>query len=192
MLRIAVADDERDMRDYFCKLLPRLGYEVVAAAEEGQALVDYCNALSPDLIITDIEMPIKDGLTAAQEICAQQPIPVILVTAHNEPEYIQRARHEYIFAYLIKPIKMADLEPTITLAMERFAQFQTLQQEAQDLKQALSDRKLIERAKGILMKRADLNEAEAFRRLQKISNDRNQKMVEVSQSIIEAEQAFTS
>jgi len=192
MLRILVADDERDMRDYFCKFLPRLGYEVVAAVEDGQALIEQCRSLKPDLIITDIEMPIKDGLTASEEICAATPIPIILVTAYNDAEYIRRARQESIFAYMIKPIKMVDLEPAIALAMERFKQFQTLQNETETLRQALADRKLVEQAKGILMKRANLTEAEAFTRLQKISNERNQKMVVISQSIIEAEEAFTS
>jgi len=114
------------------------------------------------------------------------------VTAYNDAEYIRRARQESIFAYMIKPIKMVDLEPAIALAMERFKQFQTLQNETETLRQALADRKLVEQAKGILMKRANLTEAEAFTRLQKISNERNQKMVVISQSIIEAEEAFTS
>jgi response regulator NasT len=189
-LRIAVAEDEADMRDFYRKMLPRLRHEVIAVAENGAELIECCREDEPDLIITDIEMPGTDGLDAIEAVCRERPVPVILVTAHHDEKFIQRARREHVLAYLIKPIKAADLGPAIALAMQRFSEFKALQSEADGLRQALEDRKLIERAKGILMKRAELDEPTAFRRLQKISNDRNVKLVEVARSIVEANEAF--
>ena len=190
-LRIAVADDEADMRDYFRKILPLLGHEVVVVAQTGRELVDQCLAHPPDLVITDIRMPDMDGIDAAAEIAHRNGlVPVILVSAYHEQELIERAQLDYILAYLVKPIKQADLAPAISLAMTRFAQFQTLRQEAASLRQALEDRKVIERAKGILMKKAGLDEHDAFRRLQKLASDRNRKLVEIAYMILTADEAF--
>ncbi len=189
-LRIAVADDEPDMREYFETILPLLGHEVVAAAKDGRALVECCRVLRPDLVITDIKMPDMDGIDAAGQIYRQEPIPVILVSAYHDAEFIRRAEADHILAYLVKPIKQADLEPAIAIAMRRFEQFEALRKEATDLRQALEDRKVIERAKGILMKKADLDEQEAFRRLQKIASDKNKKLIEIARIILTAEEAF--
>jgi response regulator NasT len=189
-LRIAVADDEPRMRDYFQRILPRLGHEVVAAARTGRELVEQCRALNPDLVITDINMPELDGIDAANEIYREQPVPVILVSAYHDPELIKRAEADHILAYLIKPIKQADLEPAIAIAIRRFEQFQALRQETSDLRQALEDRKVIERAKGILMKKAGLDEQAAFRRLQKLASDRNRKLIEIAHMILTAEEAL--
>jgi len=189
-LNIAVADDELEMRDYFRETLMVLGHELVGAAENGTELVKLCQETSPDLVITDIKMPDMDGIEAATRIRDDKPVPVILVSAYNEPELIERALADHVLAYLVKPIKQADLETAIALAMRRFQEFQALHQQASDLRQALDDRKLIERAKGILMKRAGLDESDAFRRLQKLSNDKNQKLVEIAQMILTAEEAM--
>jgi response regulator NasT len=191
-LRIIVADDEQDMRDYFRKILPRLGHQVIALAEDGQQLIEHCRTLHPDLVITDIKMPHLDGIEAASIIYQEWPTPVILVSAYHDTELIARAEADHIMGYLVKPIKQADLEPTIGLTVRRFDQFQTLRQEAADLRQALEDRKIIERAKGVLMKKAALNEEEAFRRLQKLACDKNLKMVQLSRMILTAEEAFQS
>ncbi len=180
-LRIVVADDERDMRDYFHKILPRLGHRVVAAAENGEQLVDFCHFYRPDLVITDIKMPHMDGIEAALKIYEQTPIPVILVSAYNDAKLIERAEVDPIMAYLVKPIKQTDLEPAIRLAMHRFEQFEALRREASDVRQALEDRKVIERAKGVLMKELNLSEPEAFRRLQKTASAKNLKLIEVAQ-----------
>jgi two-component system, response regulator PdtaR len=189
-LRIAVADDEPDMRDYFAKILPRLGHQVVAVARDGRELVEQCQALRPDLVITDIKMPELDGIDAAIALYQETPLPVILVSAYHDAELVQRAEADHIMGYLVKPIKQADLAPVIALAMRRFEQFQELRQEAADLRQALEDRKVIERAKGILMKKTGLDEASAFRRLQKLASDKNLKLVEVARILLTAEEAF--
>ena len=189
-LRIAVADDEPDMRDYFAKILPRLGHQVVAQARDGRELVEQCRATRPDLVITDIKMPEMDGIDAAIAIYKDTPLPVILVSAFHDAELIERAEADHIMGYLVKPIKQADLGPVIALAMRRFEQFQELRKEASDLRQALEDRKIIERAKGLLMKKAGLDEASAFRRLQKLASDKNLKLVEVARILLTAEEAF--
>jgi response regulator NasT len=188
-LRIAVADDELDMRDYFKKSLPRLGHQVVSVAQNGRELVEQCRALQPDLVITDIKMPDLDGIDAAVQIYRHRPVPVILVSAFHDAELIARAEADHILGYLVKPIKQADLEPVIALAMRRFEQFEALRREAADLRQALEDRKIIERAKGILMKRGSLDEQEAFRRLQKLASDKSRKLIDIAQMILMAEEA---
>ena len=188
-LRIAVADDEPDMRDYFQRILPRLGHQVVGSAQNGHDLVEQCRRSHPDLVITDIKMPDMDGIEAACHIYGDHPLPVILVSAYHDADLIARAEADHIMGYLVKPIKQADLQPVIALAMKRFEQFQSLRQEATDLRQALEDRKIIERAKGILMKRGAMDEPEAFRRLQKLASEKNRKLVEIAQMIVVAEEA---
>lgn len=189
-LRIIVADDEQDMRDYFRNILPLLGHNVVHAAENGRELVEQCRALKPDLVITDIKMPEMDGIDAAIEIYREYPIPVILVSAYHTDGLISRAEADHIMAYLVKPIKQSDLEPAIAIATRRFEQFQALRKETSDLRQALEDRKIIERAKGVLMRKTGLDEAEAFRRLQKLASDRNKKLIEIAHMLMTAEEAF--
>ncbi len=190
-LKIIVADDEVDMRDFYRSILSGLGHTVVAVAETGQELVDACAAETPELIITDIRMPDLDGLDALREITrAGRPVPAIVVSGFHDEEFIQRAQQECVLAYLVKPVRASDLEPAIKLARQRFREMQALQQQADDLRQALEDRKQIERAKGILMDRSGMSESEAFKRLQKLSNDRNQKLVEIARAIITAEEAF--
>src|SRR5260370_24822083 len=157
-LRIAVADDEPRMREYYQDVLPLLGHQVIYAAQTGEDLVVFCRDSPPDLIVSDIKMPDLDGIDAVRLIGRGEPIPTILVSAYHDPDLIERTKGEQILAYLVKPIKQADLEVAITLAMQRFDEFQTLRKEAGELRQALADRKLIERAKGILMKRAGLDE----------------------------------
>jgi AmiR/NasT family two-component response regulator len=189
-LRIAVADDEPRMRDYYRDTLPLLGHRVTCAAQTGQDLVRCCRGDRPDLIITDIRMPDMDGIDAVVELGREEPIPAILVSAYHDPELFERTKGGHILAYLVKPIKQADLEAAITIAMQRFEQFRALRQEAGALRQALEDRKLIERAKGVLMKRGGLGEEEAFLRLQRLARDFSQKMVEVARMILVAEDAF--
>lgn len=189
-LRIAVADDEQDMREYFETMLPHLGHQVVVVAEDGRSLVEKCRKARPELVITDIKMPDMDGIDAAVQIFRDHPTPVILVSAFHDPDLIRRAEADRILAFLVKPIKQADLEPAIAIAMRRFEQFQAMRKETSDLKQALEDRKIIERAKGILMKKVGLDEHDAFRRMQKLASEKNRKLIEIAQMILTAEEAF--
>ncbi|MGL4551025.1 MAG: ANTAR domain-containing response regulator [Gemmataceae bacterium] len=129
-LRIAVADDEPDMRDYFARVLPLLGHQVVAVAQDGEGLVASCRGTLPDLVITDIKMPDMDGIEAAGRICRERPVPVILVSAHCGPDLTEQAEAGHVTGYLVKPVKQADLGPAIALAMRRFAQPEALREEA--------------------------------------------------------------
>lgn len=189
-LRIAVADDESEIRQYFQELLPRLGHEVVVMADSGRQLVEQCRAIRPDLVITDIKMPDMDGLKAAEEVNRDAAIPVILVTGHHDDELLARSLNGHVMAYLSKPAKPVDLQAAINLAMLRFAQFDALRTEAMSLRQALEDRKIVERAKGVVMKRLRLDESESFRRMRKVSSDTNRKLVELAQAILKADEVF--
>lgn len=188
-LRISIADDEPRMRDFLWKSLERMGHMVVSGARTGRELIDQCRQHQPELVITDIKMPDMDGIEAADEIYRFHPVPIILISAFHDDEMVQRASRKHILAYLVKPIKDTDLGPAITIARERFREFETLRVEASDLKQALEDRKMIERAKGILMKRTGLAEPEAFRRMQKLASSKSQKLVEIARTIVTAEEA---
>jgi AmiR/NasT family two-component response regulator len=190
-LRIGIADDEARMRDYLWQSLERLGHQVVSAARTGRELIEQCRSLQPDLVISDIKMPDMDGIDAAAEIYRHAAIPVILVSAFHDVDLIERASRNHVLAYLVKPIKDTDLPPAIAVAVQRFEEFEALRQEAADAKQALEDRKLIERAKGILMRRTGLTEPDAFRRLQKLSSSKSAKLVEIARSIVMAEEAVT-
>jgi response regulator NasT len=189
-LRITVADDEPEMRLFFRELLPHLGHEIVAQAATGRELVDRCREARPDLVITDVRMPDMDGLRAAAEVNAVGPVPVVLLTAHHDADMLAQAGADYIMAYLTKPVKPVDLEAAIYLAMLRFGHFQALMKEAADLRQALEDRKLIERAKGTVMKRLGVDEEEAFRRLRKMASDQNRLLVQAAQQVMAAEDVF--
>jgi len=189
-LRIVVADDEVEMRDFFEKVLPRFGHQVVAVAENGAELVEHCRRLNPDLIITDIKMPEMDGIEACNQICQEHAVPVILVSAYHDPALIARAEADHVLAYLVKPIGLADLQPAISIAMRRFKELQSLQNECKDLRQAITDRKVIERAKGLLMKLAGVDEHEAFQRLQQLASEKNLKLIDAANSILAVEKAF--
>lgn len=189
-LRIAVAEDEPLMRTYLQETLTMLGHQVVLLAKTGRELVQEYQSHKPDLIITDIRMADMDGLDAAAAIYAHELLPIIVVSAHHDAELIERAERNHVIAYLVKPIKQEDLAPAIAIAMRRFQEFQATRQEADNLRQALEDRKILERAKGILMKRTGLDEPEAFRRLQKLARDNNRKLVDIARNIVMAEEAF--
>ncbi|MFZ5830101.1 MAG: ANTAR domain-containing response regulator [Planctomycetota bacterium] len=186
-LRIAVADDEADMRDYFARVLPVLGHEVVAVARNGRELVEQSLIARPDLLVVDVRMPVMDGLEAVREICAAIPTPAIVVSAYSDAELVRRAMEECVMAYLIKPIKQTDIEPAIAIAISRYGEMEQLRQETADLRRSLEDRKIIERAKGVLMKRMRLDEPEALRRLQKMASESNRRLVEVARGVIEPE-----
>jgi AmiR/NasT family two-component response regulator len=189
-LRVLIAEDEKVIAMGLRAQLKALGHKVVAEAANGRQAVALARELKPDLVVLDIKMPEMDGIEAAEAITAERPIPVILLTAYKEEQLAQRAAQAGIYAYLVKPISKDDLMPAILLARARFEEFQQLNEEISDLKEALEARKLIERAKGILMERRQLTEAEAFRRLQMMSQNQRMKLVDVARSIIIAEKVL--
>ncbi|HTK74342.1 MAG TPA: response regulator [Gemmataceae bacterium] len=188
-LRVAVADSEQFMLDYYRDLLPRLGHEVIEAAH-GRQLLELCRTEKPDLVITDVKLVDMDGLEATNEINREREVPVILVSDHHDGETQARAVQDHVMAYLAKPVKEGDLTAAISLAMARFQDWKALRKEAADLRQALEDRKLVERAKGVVTRRVDVPEAEAFRRLRKLASDQNRKLSEVARDVLGAEEIF--
>ena len=187
-LRILIADDESIRLMSLRSQLTALGHTVVAEAATGDEAVALANIRQPDLAILDIKMPVVDGIEAAERITQARPIPIILLTAYSEAQLVERAAQANISAYLMKPVSEEDLLPAITLALIRFKQFQALRQEVSDLREALEARKIIEKAKGILMRRLNLTEDEAFRRLQRQSQESNRRLAQVAEAIVVADQ----
>jgi response regulator NasT len=187
-LRILIADDESIRLLSLRAQLAALGHRVVAEASTGEEAVILAASTQPDLAILDIKMPLVDGIEAAERITQARPIPIILLTAYSEAQLVERAAQANISAYLMKPVSEEDLLPALTLALIRFKQFQALHREVVDLREALEARKVIEKAKGILMRRLDLTEEEAFRRLQRQSQEGNRKLAQVAEAIVLADQ----
>ena len=187
-LRILIADDESIRLLSLRAQLAALGHRVVAEASTGEEAVILAASTQPDLAILDIKMPLVDGIEAAERITQARPIPIILLTAYSEAQLVERAAQANIAAYLMKPVSEEDLLPALTLALTRFKQFQALRREVVDLREALEARKVIEKAKGILMRRLDLTEEEAFRRLQRQSQEGNRKLAQVAEAIVLADQ----
>ncbi len=183
---VLVAEDNANTRRFLKKQLELLGYEVVGAVENGQEAVEIAKEHHPALVILDIKMPGMDGIEAAKAITAEYPVPVILITGVSSEEVASRAIDAGIFAYLVKPVTKKQLEPTIKLAINRFREFKSLQDEVKDLRDAIEARKLIERAKGILMKRCNISEEQAFKLLQTHSQKENKKMRDVAEMVITA------
>jgi len=190
-LGITVADDEPLMGEFYQDVLPAMGHRLLAVARSGTELLDCCRKERPDLVITDIKMPEMDGIAAADALWQEMSVPVILVSAYTDAELISRAQDHPVMAFLVKPIKAANLRPAIQIAARRSAELRALRQEAEDLRQALQDRKLIERAKGLTMKNAGVDEAEAFRLLQRVARATQRKLVQVAEMIITADAVFT-
>jgi response regulator NasT len=189
-LRIAIADDERDTREFLHEAMEHLGHTVVAEAGDGRKLADLCKTANPDLVLADVKMPGMDGVDLAKEINRERPVPVILISGHHEDAVLSRLDSEAVMGYLVKPIKEADLKAAITVARNRFQQYLAALKEAASLRQAMEDRKITERAKGIVMRRLRLDEEEAFRRLRKFASDHNLKVMDVSQRVLTAEEIF--
>ena len=187
-LRVLIADDESIRLLSLRSQLVALGHTVVAEASTGEEAVALAVSRRPDLAILDIKMPLVDGIEAAERITQARPIPIILLTAYSETQLVERAAQANISAYLMKPVSEEDLLPAIALALTRFNQFQALRQEVSNLREALEARKIIEKAKGILMRRLNLTEDEAFRRLQRQSQESNHKLAQVAEAIVVADQ----
>jgi two-component system, response regulator PdtaR len=183
-LNIAVADDEVDMRDFYKRMLAFLGHRVIIAASNGRELVEHCHRQRPDLIITDITMPEMNGDEAVTEICREEPLPVIVVTAHHDSGHLARSGSEYFTAYLIKPIGRKDLEATIGPTMRRFDYFRRIRTEAIDGLQAAADRREFELAAALLMRTAGIDEHDAFDRLHSMAVEGNRRLVEASRSLL--------
>ena len=182
--RVVIADDESIIRMDLKEMLTHVGYLVVGEAGDGMSAVHLARELRPDLVIMDIKMPGLDGVSAAKVLTEEQIAPVLLLTAYSQRELIDAARDAGVVAYLVKPFREAELLPAIEIALARFGEFEQLRKEVETLRDALETRKLVERAKGVLMDTQGLNEAEAFRRIQQISMNTRRPMREVASAIL--------
>ena len=188
-IRVIIADDESIIRLDLREMMESLGYLVVGEAGDGTSTVNLARELKPDIVIMDIKMPGMDGIDAAKILTEEKIAPVLLLTAYSQRELVQRAKEAGVAGYLVKPFREQDLEPAIEVALSRFEEFKSLEQEVEDLKEALEMRKLVDRAKGILMDTQGLSEAGAFRKIQKMSMDKRVPMKEIAKAILIAHEA---
>ena len=186
-VRILVAEDEAIIRMDLIEMLQAAGYEVVAAATNGQEAIDLAVAHQPDLAILDVKMPVLDGITAAAKII--EIAPVLMLTAFSQRELVDRARDAGVMAYVVKPFTIGDLVPAIEIAISRHQQMKSLAAEVADLHDRLETRKIIDKAKGILMSALNLSEPQAFSWIQKAAMDRRLTMKEVALAVIDPKQA---
>ena len=188
-IRVIIAEDEALIRLDLKEMLEEEGYSVVAEVGDGQQAVDRAKELSPDLVILDIQMPVLDGLSAAEQIASARIAPVIVLTAFSQRELVERARDAGAMAYLVKPFSKNDLVPAIEVARGRFAEMSALDGEVRTLEERLETRKIIEQAKGRLMTQQGITEAEAFRWIQRTAMNQRTSMKALAQTILEPDVA---
>ncbi|MCV2491399.1 response regulator [Geodermatophilus sp. YIM 151500] len=187
--RVLIAEDEALIRLDLKEMLEEEGYAVVAEAGDGQQAIEQARELSPDLVILDIQMPVLDGLSAAERIATDRIAPVIVLTAFSQRELVERARDAGAMAYLVKPFSKNDLVPAIEVARARFAEITGLDAEVRTLEERLEARKVIEKAKGKLMAERGITEAEAFRHIQRTAMNERTSMRALAQTILESDPA---
>ena len=183
-LRLVIADDESIIRMNLRETLVGLGYLVVGDAGDGLSAIHLARELRPDLVIMDIKMPKLDGIQAAKALTEEKIAPVLLLTAYSDRELVDRARDAGVVNYIVKPFREAELLPAIEIALARFAEFNTINKELGDLKDTMETRKLVERAKGVLMDTQGLKEQDAFRKIQQLSMNTRKSMREIAQAIL--------
>ncbi|MGY1916334.1 ANTAR domain-containing response regulator [Blastococcus sp. SYSU DS0973] len=183
-IRVLIAEDEALIRLDLKEMLEEEGYTVVAEVGDGQQAVDRAAELRPDLVILDIQMPVLDGLSAAERIATSRIAPVIVLTAFSQRELVERARDAGAMAYLVKPFSKNDLVPAIEVARGRFAEMTALDGEVKELEERLETRKVVEKAKGRLMADQGMSEAEAFRWIQRTAMNQRTSMKALAESVL--------
>lgn len=184
--KVLIAEDEAIIRLDLKEMLEEDGFEVVGEAADGDAAVRLALEREPDLVILDVKMPGMDGLSAAEKINESSPAAIVILTAFSQKELVQRAADAGAMGYLVKPFQKSDLMPAIDIALVRRAQMNAIRAEADDLADQLETRKVVDRAKGRLMDSQGLNEAEAFRVLQKRAMDERRPMKIIAQEVLDA------
>ena len=185
-LRIVIADNESLIRLDIREMLEDAGHEVVGEAVNGRRAVELTRQHRPDLVLMDIKMPEMDGITAAGKIYADKIAPVILLTAFSQPDIVDKAKDSGVLGYLVKPVQESQLFPAMEIALSRWQEMQGLEDELEKLKDSLETRKMVDRAKGIIMAAHKLGEQEAYRRMQQYAMQKRVSIKEVAQSIIRA------
>jgi len=185
--RVVLGEDEALIRLDLKEMLEEEGYEVVGEAGDGESAVRLVRERDPDLVILDIKMPGVDGLAAAERITADRLAPVLVLTAFGQRDLVERAAEAGAMGYLVKPFQKGDLVPAIELAVARYQETLALEREVADLSERLETRKLVDRAKGILMDRYGMREGDAFRFLQKAAMDGRLKMAEVAHRVVDGD-----
>ncbi len=182
--RLVIADDESIIRMNLKETLVGLGYLVVGEAGDGVSVINLARELKPDLVLMDIKMPKLDGIQAARILTEEKIAPVLLLTAYSDRELVERAKEAGVVNYVVKPFREAELLPAIEIAMARYQEFLEMDRQIADLKETLDTRKIVERAKGILMDTQGLKEAEAFRKIQQLSMNTRKSRKEIAQAIL--------
>ncbi|WP_281356883.1 ANTAR domain-containing response regulator [Fodinicola acaciae] len=182
--RVLIAEDEALIRLDLSEMLTEEGFEVVGAVGDGEQAVQQAEQLRPDLVILDVKMPVLDGIAAAERIAGARIAPVVILTAFSQRDLVERARSAGAMAYLVKPFQKKDLLPAIDMATARFAEIVTLEAEVSDLTQRLETRKIVERAKGVLMDEHGMTEPEAFRWIQRAAMNRRTSMRTVAAAVL--------
>lgn len=185
-LKILIADDEALIRLDLREMLTEAGHTIVAEAANGEEAVEKARELKPDFIIMDVKMPKLDGLAAAKLINDEELAPVLLLTAYSQTDVVEQAKESGVLAYLVKPIREEQLFPAMEIALSRFEEFKSLGLELDKLRESLETRKLLDRAKGVLMTAYNFTEQEAYRRMQQYSMNRRMSLKDVAQAILEA------
>ncbi len=183
-INVVIADDEPIIRMDLKSLLEEMGHKVVGEAADGQKALELARSLRPDVVILDIKMPVMDGLDAAKIISEEKIAPVVLLTAYSQKDLIERAKEAGVYAYMVKPFNESDLMPAMEVAISRYLETKDLEDTVGDLQGKLDARKSVDRAKGILMDRYSMNEADAFRRIQQQSMNQRRSMKEIAEAII--------
>jgi len=188
--RLVIADDEHLIAAGLVASLEHLGYEVVGTANAGAQAIASCREAMPDLAILDIRMPDVDGLAAAETIYNELGIPVVMVSAYSDPEYVSSGNRIGVFGYLLKPVTREQLRVGLEVAWARFIKQAELSEEVGSLEMRLEQRKIIEQAKWIIVKRKNIDEPEAMRMLQKQARSGRKPLIEVAQAVIDSESLF--
>lgn len=183
--RVLVAEDEALIRMDLVELLEDEGYEVIGQAGDGEAALSMARDLEPDLVVMDVKMPKMDGITAAERIAEERICPVVMLTAFSQRELVEKAREAGAMAYVVKPFDASDVVPAIEIAMGRYNELRTLEDEITDLEDRLASRKAVDQAKGLLQQGLGLSEQESFRWIQKTAMDLRKSMREVAEGVIE-------
>jgi AmiR/NasT family two-component response regulator len=182
--RVVIADDESIIRMDLREMLSAMGYQVVGEAGDGQTAINLARQTKPDVVIMDIRMPDLDGIEAARILTSEKIAPVLLLTAYSQQELLDGAKEAGVVGYLVKPFREPDLKPAIEIALQRYREFRNLEAEVSDLTEQLETRKLVDRAKGVLMDRHGLKEAEAYSRMQKLSMNSRRSMRQIAEAIL--------